>query len=593
MSSLPSSEGNRLLPEGPPPSSEGVCFPPEYLLKSFPRAIPVQSGCRCDLECTLSNYRSIFKLNKSMSTSQGFRALMFALLISFTLFKGHAESPPEVFGSFAYGGTNADAGNAMCVDPLGNIYVGGRFGKVDTQTTNSVTGNEGFFRKHDRADALQWSQLFTGTNDYTVEAITLSSGGDKIAVMGTIGAGCTTNCASSLFIAQYHSSGDLILRQDIGATGSVVGRDLVYDSEGGLLLVADFFGTVSFPTTNVVSGAATNFLVARFNAAGEFLWARVGDIAVSEGGDAVYQSCSAIAASGAGHFYTTGVASNGFLRVPRLFVEKRDLSGDRVWLHQPERPSRGDGYSWGQDIAVGPDDAIYVAADIVYLITEYDLVTHPKCTSTHEGLMCTFPKDGVLLRLNPEGSFRWACRMGNTNEDRATSVSVDSGGNAYVGGQFTKSARFGDFGTSNNPAAVVLESSAASNIFVAKYDMQGDLKWARSLPGVIGDLAVDAAANVHVTGSFTGTNLFNTNLVSAGSSDVFVAKLRTTAPPLALLPNSNSVFLSWSVLADDFVLETAAGLTGAWSPIPNGPGGTNYFVEQPLTAGERFFRLKR
>jgi hypothetical protein len=75
-----------------------------------------------------------------------------------------------------------------------------------------------------------------------------------------------------------------------------------------------------------------------------------------------------------------------------------------------------------------------------------------------------------------------------------------------------------------------LISSGGYDIFVAKYDNAGHLLWANQAGGPNFDdyglaIAVDTAGNCYVTGAFSGQADFGTNMLNnIGGSDIFVAK---------------------------------------------------------------------
>jgi len=109
-------------------------------------------------------------------------------------------------------------------------------------------------------------------------------------------------------------------------------------------------------------------------------------------------------------------------------------------------------------------------------------------------------------------------------------IAVDGSSNSYVTGSFGGTATFGA-GESNE---TTLTSTGSGDLFVAKYDSDGLLIWAKQAGGTGGDrgwgIAVDGSGNSYVTGDFSLTATFGagevneTTLTSAGGIDIFVAK---------------------------------------------------------------------
>jgi hypothetical protein len=107
----------------------------------------------------------------------------------------------------------------------------------------------------------------------------------------------------------------------------------------------------------------------------------------------------------------------------------------------------------------------------------------------------------------------------------ALDAAFDPAGNLLVTGSFADTVTFG---------GDALMSAGMDDIFVAKLSPSGDVLWAKRFGD--GDyqvgqaIAVDAAGNVLLTGSFSGSIDFGGGpLTSAGLDDVFIAKLNAAA----------------------------------------------------------------
>lgn len=117
----------------------------------------------------------------------------------------------------------------------------------------------------------------------------------------------------------------------------------------------------------------------------------------------------------------------------------------------------------------------------------------------------------------------WSKGVGGNNADAGQAIAVDTAGNVYVTGYFFSSINLG---------GATLVSAGGSDVFLAKYSPAGTHLWSKRFGGTGNDhgngIGVDASGNVAITGDFTGTADFETtNLVSLGSTDVFVARFTT------------------------------------------------------------------
>jgi len=131
--------------------------------------------------------------------------------------------------------------------------------------------------------------------------------------------------------------------------------------------------------------------------------------------------------------------------------------------------------------------------------------------------------DIFVAKLDADGNWLWAKKAGGTGHDQGYSIAVDSDGNVYITGYFELTALFGIF---------PLNSVGLHEMFVAKLNTDGTWLWAQRGGGASYDygqsIVTDENGNCYVTGKFVGTAGFGTtNLTSAGSYDVYVAKLNT------------------------------------------------------------------
>jgi hypothetical protein len=119
----------------------------------------------------------------------------------------------------------------------------------------------------------------------------------------------------------------------------------------------------------------------------------------------------------------------------------------------------------------------------------------------------------------------WAKSASGNQLDEGNGIAVDKYGNTYITGQFESATLNFGAHTVNNTT-----SDLYTDIFVAKFDVNGNCLWAKSIGGADYEygsaIAVDDAGNVYATGYFESPSItFGTQTINnAGYRDVFLLK---------------------------------------------------------------------
>jgi len=190
-------------------------------------------------------------------------------------------------------------------------------------------------------------------------------------------------------------------------------------------------------------------------------------------------------------------------------------------------------FVWAKRMGGTSDDIAYgVALDVVgnvYTVGRFQLTADFDPGPGTFNLTSAGATDVFVSKLDSNGDFLWAKRMGGTSDDSAYRVALDSSGNVHIAGYFIGTADFDP-----GPGTFDLTSAGTSDVFVAKLGTNGELLWAKRMGGTSDDsayrVALDANGNVHIAGVFSGTADFDPgpgtfDLTSAGVDDVFVSKL--------------------------------------------------------------------
>lgn len=233
-------------------------------------------------------------------------------------------------------------------------------------------------------------------------------------------------------------------------------------------------------------------------------WAR------SAGSSFSFEQGNAISVDAAGNSHVTGFATGSAMFGPftiadgGFFVAKYDPSGNVLWARSASESIGGQG------------NAIVTDASGNSYLTGF---FHATMTVGEFTLNAVGAVDIFVAKYDSDGNVLWATSAGSTGFDAGGGITVDASGNCYVAGTFSAMATFGEF---------TLSSAGVVDIFVAKYDPDGNVLWARSAGGTSDDhgfaIGVDDSGNSFVTGSLTGTASFGQITLLGGGTRIFVAK---------------------------------------------------------------------
>jgi hypothetical protein len=139
---------------------------------------------------------------------------------------------------------------------------------------------------------------------------------------------------------------------------------------------------------------------------------------------------------------------------------------------------------------------------------------------------CAGNHDAYLAKYTSSGSLVWIRTAGGILGDYAHAIASDRTNYVYMAGEIEGSGDVITFPGS----AQTLTANGDNDIFVAKYDLNGTLLWAKSTGGYGGEKALgvtfDNSGNVYICGNYKDTVNFHgtTMLYPTGERDIFVAK---------------------------------------------------------------------
>lgn len=335
----------------------------------------------------------------------------------------------------------------------------------------------------------------------------------------------------------------------IGGLGLDVGRDIVVDAQGNVIVVGDFSGFTTIADTTLSGLGGPEAFVAKFTSQGNLLWARVisgpeedraRGMLVDDNGN-IYV---------VGHFTDTVVFHQTETELiasksegkKDIFVAKYDSQGQLVW--------RFTGGGREDDTATAIDwnqwtGKLYISGGF-----------QRRGNFGNALPLSVGDSDAFLLKMDLDGNTFWAKTGGGDLHEVAADVAVDaSSGSIYLVGDFYQNASFDD---------IDLQAVGSSDMFLAKYNEEGQLLWAQSNGGTNVDVAtkvgVDLNNQVYVGGYYQLTTIFqNFSKTAHGYNDVFLARFN---------PNGDCI---WLKSTGSNALDNALGLAVAWD-------GTTYQV---------------
>jgi gliding motility-associated-like protein len=286
--------------------------------------------------------------------------------------------------------------------------------------------------------------------------------------------------------------------------------DIASDGANYTYTTGYFTSTATFSGNSIVSAGLDDIFIIKTNVNGNITWFK------SAGGSNIDKALSIDADSAGnivitGFFYTTAnfdaqsVTSAG---QQDIFIAKYNTSGTLLWV------KRAGGA--GSDVGNG---VTFDNAGNVIVTGEFSgSCSFGTTTLTSMGGSI----DVFTAKYDGNGNFLWAKKGSGTYTDRGTDVSTDVLGNIYVSGMFSDTITFDQ--THNNPMY--------NAMFLIKYNSAGAEQWFRWMgSGTVVNMGGVAAYNtdVNITGNFNGTLYFfggtgNPTLNSSYANDVFVCR---------------------------------------------------------------------
>ncbi len=342
-----------------------------------------------------------------------------------------------------------------------------------------------------------------------------------------------------IFVARYNPDGTLAWVKRAGGTGPDIGWGITTLSDDSTVVTGYFWDSATFGEgeaneTVLVSVGGCDIFVARYNPDGTLAWAKSagGTYYNDEGFSITTLSDNSTVVTG--HFSDSATfgkdEANESVLVSDgeydIFVARYNPDGTLIWAKR----AGGTNYERGYGITTLSDDSTVVTGWF------RDSATFGKGEANETVLLCDGNYDIFVARYNPDGTLAWAIRAGGTDSDRGYGITTLSDDSTVVTGDFNnpgfinKPATFGE-GEANE---TVLVSGGWNDIFVARYNADGTLAWAKRSGGPSHDESYGITTlsddSTIVTGHYFDSTTFGegevneTVLLCDGKYDIFVAR---------------------------------------------------------------------
>lgn len=457
-----------------------------------------------------------------------------------TIAKGYGKS--NIFTGFKFTTSEWDAFQAggfgakdytqisdMLVDEAGSIYITGYFrGQTHfgDQTLYSKAKYASFLVKYDRSGQCLWARMVQGSRylDYAQgEAIAFDREGAVYLVgrfNGTVYLDesqgevfLTSDGRYNVFIAKYDDKGHFIWGKEAGGMDLDFGYDVAVDHHQNVYFSGSFSKKARFGHTYVQAKGGYDTFLVKYKSNGKLMWVRTS----SGNGFEDSSRARSLAIDAQGNVYMAGVFRGDLnFGSDRLksrgsfdtYVTKYTPSGTVVWTYAVG------GYGW---------DYVYdmsVKGDYLYLTGSFT----GQAKFGDEVLSSMGDSDIFLLKMTTEDpDISWVQRAEGTSWDKSLSVVLDDAHNIYITGSFYHTLDFGH--------RKKVYSRGASDIFVAKYNTEGEVLWAKSTGSKYhndqGRALCRWNEDLYVAGVFNGSVRFGMVMIrSYGNNNLFVWRIK-------------------------------------------------------------------
>lgn len=439
-------------------------------------------------------------------------------------------------------GISGQQGNDIAVDSEGNVYITGSFENTidfgNGVTLTSAGDWDTFLAKYNNLGEIQWVRRIGGGSIEKKLELTLSKDG-YIYIGGGFrnsfvfeGKRLSSVGMNDIFLAKLDVQGRLKWCRTFGSGANDSILDLLLSKDYKSVILSGAYGLdIDFGSGySFHSHGDNDFFVAVFDTNGVTKWVESGH---SQGQNWVMTSDEDTKGNiVAGGFFYNGLQvknrhlnSNGQCD---CFYLKYDAYGNLQWVKSVGGSFEDKVYSIATDLS----NSCYIAGRFTYEATLHNgdiLRTLSNNKDVH---------NGFILKLDENGDIQWKQTVLSTGYSMVDNVRYDGKGHIYATGFFQDTTYF-DKGK-------YLIGNGSSDIFIAKYDLKGNLVFLMQIGNAGSEKAssIEHSGNaLYLTGRFSGTTDFGNGMIrtSRNSYDAYTLKLDECAPASFQYPEQTSV----------------------------------------------------
>lgn len=371
-----------------------------------------------------------------------------------------------------------------------------------------------------QAPSWQWAKSAGGTGQPDSKSVIDSIG--NIYVTGTFqddtmafGNNILINSHQNgldIFIVKYDASGNVLWAKSGTGYGNDWSGSIGLDKNGFIYITGYFTGSfITFGGITLTNGSSSNIFIVKYDSSGNVVWAK------SDGGSGSPSSVD-IDVKPNGTFYITGAIQSNTISLGGItltnnagmnnFVAKYNNLGNVIWAK-----SCG-GYV--KSIDSDKNDNVYVAGFFTSPIMSIGTTT--LTNNSTDG-------DIFLIKYDALGNVIWAKSAGGSKFDGINAIAIDSSSNVYITGVYNSTSI--TFGATTLINANGTSASYAGDSFLAKYDANGNVLFAKNISGKGFDdgiaIKLDKNENIFLLGN-SGSDTLNFGNTIITNVFIYIAK---------------------------------------------------------------------